>query len=420
MLKRGLHITILISLVGVLGLLVHCSRKSAGEQPEANVSIIEHVRKDTMDAYGIPVDQYEVVHASIKNNQFLADILLKYKLSYPEIDKLVKASKDVFDPRRIVPGKHYSVYCRKDENGKAAFFIYEPNELEYIVFDLRDSVRVYLNEKEIEYREQWAEGTIETSLYETFQGIGVTPVVAMELSDIYAWTIDFYRIQKGDAFKVHYTEKIIEGETVGVGEILACEFVHSGEHLFAFRFAQDSVVSYFDEKGNSLRKAFLKAPLKFSRISSGYSRKRFHPVQKRWKAHLGTDYAAPTGTPIMAVGDGKVTAVARGKYNGRYVKIRHNGTYTTQYLHMSRFAKGMKRGKFVRQGDIIGYVGSTGLATGPHVCFRFWKNGKQVDHRREKLPPSTPVKKEFRKAFFEHVSAYAKDFNRLIEREIEV
>lgn len=355
-------------------------------------------------AFGIPTEEYTIHTGEIRSNQFLADVLLKYKMSYPEIDALVRASGDVFDARRIVPGDQYTVLCKRDSTGKPAYFIYEPNELEYIVFDLRDSVRVYKEERPVTEELKWAEGVIESSLYESFQKIGVSPVLALKLSDLYAWSIDFYRIQKGDRFRVQYTERQVDGEAIGIGDVKACVFVHSDERFYAFEHDLDSIWDFYDEQGNSLRKAFLKAPLKFSRISSGYSNRRFHPVQKRWKAHRGTDYAAPKGTPILAVGDGKVIERKYGKYNGRYVKIRHNGTYTTQYLHMSAFAKNVNVGSYVRQGEVIGYVGSTGLATGPHVCFRFWKNGKQVDHRKEKLPPSKPIPAEHLENYLKNIA----------------
>jgi murein DD-endopeptidase MepM/ murein hydrolase activator NlpD len=221
----------------------------------------------------------------------------------------------------------------------------------------------------------------------------------LSLADVYAWTIDFYHLQKGDAFKVIYTERLVEGKFVGIDRIIAAEFTHRKSPLRAYLFESDGTDDYYDDEGNSLRKAFLRAPVKFSRISSRYSKKRFHPVQKRYKAHLGTDYAAPTGTPILATGDGVVIAATYTKSNGNYIKIRHNGTYTTQYLHMSK--RKSKLGDRVKQGDVIGYVGSTGLATGPHVCYRFWKNGKQVNPYKQKLPPSKPVIPENMDAFMQ-------------------
>jgi murein DD-endopeptidase MepM/ murein hydrolase activator NlpD len=223
--------------------------------------------------------------------------------------------------------------------------------------------------------------------------------VPLKLSEIYAWAVDFYRIQKGDMFKVIYEEKLVEDEVIGMGRVIAAYFQHYGDDYYAVYFEQGNAADYFDENAKSLRRAFLKAPLKYSRISSRFSMKRFHPVQKRYKPHLGTDYAAPRGTPIMATGDGKVVKSGYTKGNGNYVKIRHNSVYSTQYLHMQKIKSGIKRGVRVRQGEVIGYVGSTGLATGPHVCYRFWKNGSQVDALKIKVPPSLPVDKKYIEAY---------------------
>lgn len=356
--------------------------------------------------FGIRVDTLESHKAEFKPNQFLADVLLPHHVSYPEIDRLVKKAKDTFDVRRLAAGKRYTILTSKDSAQKAHYFIYEPSPTNYVVFDLRDTMRIFRGEREVEVRQATAAGVIESSLYESLVAGNTSPALAMELANMYAWSVDFYRIQKGDRFKVIYEQRFVEDEFVGVGSIQAAVFQHSGEDFYGFYYEQDSIGDYFDDKGNSLRKAFLQAPLKYSRISSGYTKRRFHPVQKRYKSHLGTDYAAPKGTPIMAVGDGKVIQSGYGKYNGNYVKIRHNSTYTTQYLHMSKIASGMKSGKMVRQGDVIGYVGSTGLATGPHVCFRFWKNGKQVNHRAEKLPASKPIKAEHKDAYLKWLEGW--------------
>ncbi len=281
---------------------------------------------------------------------------------------------------------------------KAKYFVYQPNLVDYVVFEIGDTaVSARKGAKDVTIREKTASGTINSSLYQTLTDANVSPKLAVELSNIYAWTIDFYRIQKGDKFKVVYEERVVDGEAIGIGKIKAGIFTHWKEDYYAFSFSQNKQEDYFDEKGNSLRKAFLKAPLKFSRISSRYTLNRYHPVQKRNKPHYGTDYAAPKGTPIMAVGDGVIIASSYSKYNGNFVKVKHNGTYTTQYLHMNK--RNCKVGQRVRQGDIIGYVGSTGLATGPHVCFRFWKNGKQVDHLKEKFPPSLPIDKKYKEEY---------------------
>lgn len=353
--------------------------------------------------FGFNLDSFMVYQGQIGRNQFLADILLPHHVSYPEIEKVAAAAKKVFDVRSINEGKRYTLLCNRDSLEKAAYFIYQPDLVNYVVYELCDSMRVYTGRKTVETRERTFEGEINSSLYVTLQEGGAPTELALQLASLYAWTIDFYRIQKGDKVKIVYEENYVGDERAGLGNIIAANFKHNDHEFYAFRFAQDSIPDFFDEAGNSLRKAFLKMPLKYGRLTSGYTKRRFHPVQKRFKAHLGTDYAAPTGTPILAVGDGVVIESTFKKYNGHYVKIRHNSTYTTQYLHMSK--RHVKVGEYVRQGQTIGLVGSTGLATGPHVCFRFWKNGEQVDHRREEFPPSEPILPEHQQRFQQHIDS---------------
>lgn len=364
------------------------------------------VAEECNEEFGIDLHGFHVEKGKIQPNQFLADILLPYNIAYQKIAQLAEKSRKVFDTRKLHAGKNYTLICSGDSQLQAQFFIYEVSAIDYVVYDLRDTMHVYQGSRPVQVEEHEASGVIRSSLYQTLMDQDLSPALAMELADIYAWSIDFYRIQEGDYFKLIYTVKKVGGEVVGVDEIKAALFNHFGEPFYAFAFAQGEDEDYFDEKGNSLRKAFLQAPLKFSRITSGYTNRRFHPVQKRWKAHLGTDYAAPTGTPIMTIGDGVVVEAQYKKFNGNYVKIKHNGTYTTQYLHMSKIASGIRPGTRVKQGQTIGYVGSTGLATGPHVCFRFWKNGTQIDHRKEKIPPSEPVKPEYAETYEDHLEVW--------------
>jgi murein DD-endopeptidase MepM/ murein hydrolase activator NlpD len=339
--------------------------------------------------FGLNLDSFIVHKNEIKPNEFLANILLTHHVPYGEIDRLAKASSTVFDVKRIAAGNNYTILCKKDSIEKAQYFIYERNAIDYIVYDISDSLVISEGKRKVTTITTTASGTIQSSLSQTLDAAGVSSVLAIEMADVFAWTIDFYRIQKGDWFKVVYEEKFVEGQSIGIGKVIAANFNHYNKDFFACRFIQDSIPDYFDIEANSLRRAFLKSPLKFGRLTSGFTMRRFHPVQKRNKPHLGTDYAAPTGTPIMSTGDGVVIASAYSRYNGNYVKIKHNSTYTTQYLHMSkRFAK---VGQHVSQSDIIGNVGSTGLATGPHVCYRFWKNGSQTNHLKEDFPPSEPV-----------------------------
>lgn len=382
-----------ISICSVFFALQSCEPKPKNEK--IIVSTIDTVAAPTL-LFDIEIDSLEVVQSQVQKNEFLANILLPYNINYGIIDQLAKKSRAIFDVRKIAVGKNYTLLLSKDSIRRAQYFIYQPNAIEYVVYDLRDTISIEKKRKEITIQQREAGGVINSSLYVTLQEADVSPYLAVKLSDIFAWSIDFYRIQKGDWFKVIYEEKFVDGESIGIGTIKATEFNHFDRSYYAFYFKEDSTGrgEYYDEEANSLRKAFLKSPLKFSRLSSRYTMKRFHPVQKRWKAHLGTDYAAPRGTPILATGDGVVIKSGYNRGNGKFVKIKHNSAYSTQYLHMNE--RNAKVGQFVKQGDVIGYVGSTGLATGPHVCYRFWKNGKQVDHLREDFPSAEPIKDSYK------------------------
>ncbi len=387
--KKGKVGVISIIIIGVVASIVYYAWPEKIVNHTHKTAITDTIPEPTIK-YGINVDSFKVHQKKIEHNEFLANILLRYNIPYSKIDELAKTSKSIFDVRKIAANHKYTVLCEKDSTKKAAYFIYEINAIDYVVYDLRDTLKIYKAEKEVTTKIKEASGIINSSLYQTLADADINPVLAIEMADVFAWTIDFYRIQKGDWFKVIYKERFVDGKSIGSGKIIAANFNHYNKDFFACYFVQDSVGDFFDAEANSLRRAFLKSPLKFGRLTSGFTMKRFHPVQKRNKPHLGTDYAAPTGTPIMATGDGIVIASAFSQFNGNYVKIQHNSTYTTQYLHMSK--RNAKVGQYVIQGDVIGYVGSTGLATGPHVCYRFWKNGSQTNHLSEDFPPSEPVK----------------------------
>lgn len=375
--------------------------------------LIPDIDTEPSELFGLKTDSFEIVHGVIEKNQFLADILLKYHVPYPLIHEIAMESKKVFDVRKLERGKPFTIFCAKDSTERALYFIYQPNDIDFVVYDFKDDkVRISLQQKPVEITERQIEGEIKSSLYESLQKGDHPVMLAFEMAEIFAWTIDFYRLQKGDYYKVIFDEKMVDGKAIGIDRIKAILFVHEGRDNYAYYFEQENTGSdYFDEAAESLRRAFLKSPLKFSRLTSGYTQKRFHPVQKRWKAHLGTDYAAPSGTPILTTGDGKVIEAGYKKYNGNYVKIRHNSTYMTQYLHMSKIKEGIKSGTYVKQGDVIGYVGSTGLATGPHVCYRFWKHGSQVNHLKEEFPPSEPVRKENLEKYFEYILPFQTRLN---------
>lgn len=349
--------------------------------------------------YGIATDSLEIVEGEVERGEVLSQILAQYNIDPTTVHNLAQKAKDVFNVRRIAAGRNYMILHARDSAQTARYFIYEPNQVEYVIYDLRDSLAVTLEKRKVEVLERTIAGEINSSLYVSMVEAGGSPQLVNSFADIFAWRLDLNRLQPGDSFKLIYEEKVVNGETIGFGELKSAVFEHEGEEIYAISFDEGNGLNYYDQKGQSLKRAFLKEPLEYSRISSRFSKRRFHPVQKRYKAHLGTDFAAPRGTPIRTVGDGVVVAAHYTRGNGYFVKVRHNDTYTTQYLHMSKFAKGVRKGARVKMGQTIGYVGSTGLATGPHLCYRFWKNGRQVDALRVKLPAANPVAKKNKDKF---------------------
>ncbi|WP_370088552.1 peptidoglycan DD-metalloendopeptidase family protein [Ekhidna sp.] len=341
--------------------------------------------------YGYPVDSFDIVEGRVKWSQNLSEILSAFNISYQDLHTLAQRSKDIYDVRKLKAGANYSIIHSRDSLKTARQFIFEPNPTEYVVYNLADSIYVNVQKKPIKVTERTLAAEINSSLYNAILDQGASPMLVNQLVDVFAWQVDFFRIAKGDKFKLIFEEETVDGEIVGIKSIKGAYFEHWGKPYYAIPYQTPEKLDFFDEEGNSLRKTLLRAPLNYSRISSRFSLRRFHPVQKRYKAHLGTDYAAPTGTPIRTVGDGVVLEARYHGGNGNYVKIKHNSNYTTQYLHMSRIAKGIRPGTTVKQGQTIGYVGSTGLANGPHLCFRFWKNGRQVDALKVDLPSSSGI-----------------------------
>lgn len=361
-------------------------------------AVVAPIVKEPTVLYGMVVDNKVVIEDKIRRNQHLGEILQQYNVSSTLLHKITTLSKDIFDVRKIAADKKYTLICTEDSLKTAKAFVYEPNAIDYVVFNFEDStVNVY--QKEVVTVEKTITGVINSNLSETIEEMGISHELTNRFVDIFGWQVDFQRLQKGDKFKLIFEENQVEGQAVGIKQIKGIYFEHFGSPLYAIPFDQGEGLSFFDANGKSMRKALLRYPIEFTRISSRYTMNRFHPVRKIWRAHLGTDFAAPTGTPIRSVGDGIVEEAQYKSNNGNYVKIRHNGTYTTQYLHMSKIASGVRAGTRVSQGQTIGYVGSTGLATGPHLCYRFWKNGVQVDALKVELPPTEPVKKENLEAF---------------------
>lgn len=349
--------------------------------------------------YNINLDSFDYVTQKIKWGQSFSDILSRNGVSNQTIYNATNAAKKIFNLKRIKKGNNYTLFFKKGTK-QLSYFVYESSKYNFLICELHPNVSFKKVDKKITYLERQISGTISSSLYVSFADNGYPIDLVNLMVDVFAWQIDFFRINPGDSYNIIYTEEIIDNEVVGIKNIKAARLSHDNKPYFAFAYDQGLGNDFFDEEGKSLRKTFLRAPLNFYRISSKYQKKRFHPVLKRYKDHLGTDYAAPRGTPILTVADGKITEASYGRNNGYFVKVKHNNIFTTQYLHMSKFAKGIKPGKHVKQGEVIGYVGSTGLATGPHVCFRFWRNGKQVDpYKQNDLPEGDPVLPNHRNAF---------------------
>ena len=369
--------------------------------------------------YGFDFNQYTAKQLKIKRGDTFGAILERNGIDYPQVYEILQSVKGDVNVRKLQIGKPYTLLYDKDSINTPKAFIYHPDALGYSVIRLRDSIYGKQVSKPIKTVELEATGVIESSLYETMQNSGYNNMLTYFMADVYAWTIDFTRLDKGDRFKVIYTEKFVDDSiSVGIEKIKAAYFEHRGKGLYAYEFETDSIkgiVDYFDDKAKNLRRAFLKAPVKFSRISSRYNLKRRIAYYGRVKPHKGTDYAAAVGTPIMATANGRVTKASYTRGNGNYVKIKHNNTYSTQYLHMKR--RKVKVGQYVKQGDVIGWVGMTGNTSGPHVCYRFWKNGRQVDPFKQKLPEAKPISSKLKKRYFAHIKETEKQLNCLDFKE---
>ena len=348
------------------------------------------------DKYGIDSTRYTQEIRTVQRGETLASILHTYDIASQFVSQATEKIQPYFNPRHLQAGDALHIY-RNTHQEAMQMMVYRPKPEQFVVFDLRDSVSVYDGTLPKTVTRRTIQATITSSLYHTLEAHRTSTLLASELEKVFAWQVDFYHIQPNAQFAVLYDEHKIEDTTVDF-EIVAARFYDAGQSYYAFHFEQDDLAGYYDYEGNTLKRPFLRSPVEFARITSGFG-SRFHPILKRRKPHFGTDYAAPAGTPIRATADGTVEVASYTKGNGYYVKLKHIQNYKTAYLHMSRFAEGIGRGTRVQQGDVIGYVGSTGLATGPHVCYRFWKNNKPVDPLKLDLPPSDPLPDEYLPAF---------------------
>jgi len=371
------------------------------EIPEIPVIIKEKIVKQ----FGYTLNDFHVLKDTVVSGDSFGSILEKNNLYYPQIYNIVQKAKQVYDVRKINIGKPYTILFSKDSLKTPELFIYQPNLIDYVLVSLTDSLWAEKKSKAVKLREFEAQGVITSSLSEAMEKEKLSPLLSNELSEIYAWTIDFFRLEKGDNFKVIYTGKFVDDSIyVGLNRIHSAYFEHRGNPFYAIEFETDpkrNIIEYFDENGKNLRRAFLRAPVQFSRISSRYNLKRKIAYYGRIRPHLGTDFAAPTGTKIRSTASGTVIKSSYTRGNGNYVTVKHNATYSTQYLHMKK--RGVKVGQFVKQGDYIGLVGMTGNTSGPHVCYRFWKNGKQVDPLRQKLPEAKPISKGLKEKYLTYM-----------------
>ncbi len=364
----------------------------------------ENISEDLQIVYTPPVINYEYdsimvdsfisESGLIKRNQPLSSLLSEYGISAKRIHELSQKSDGIFDLRRVRYGNPYKLFFSSDTLNELKYFVYEHSPLDYFAVNFGDSINLWMGKKKVDTIQSLFNGSIETSLWNLMIDKKTNPMLAVELSEIYAWSIDFFGLQIGDSIRVIYDEYFVDSLSVGIGEIRGGFFRHMNSDFWAIPFVQDSIMDYYDDEGKSLRKAFLKAPLRFSRISSRFSHSRLHPILKIRRPHHGVDYAAPTGTPVVAIGDGVVVKKSYSRGAGNMVRIKHNSVYSTAYLHLSRYGKGIQTGAYVKQGDVIGYVGSTGLSTGPHLDFRFYKNNSAIDPLKVEAPPVDPVREE--------------------------
>jgi murein DD-endopeptidase MepM/ murein hydrolase activator NlpD len=388
----------------VLTSILSCSNFDGSPEIKSKVKIVKTIAENS--DFGFNYSEFNVMQDTVKRGDTFGTIISKQNIGNRKVFEIVKSVRDTFNVRYIRPNRAYTMLRSKDKTNKIQVFVYQPDALNYYVIDFRDTTVVaHKKKRPITIRRRTIGGVIKGSLSETLGNAGVGAALASRITKIYSWSIDFFKLKKGDRYAIIFTERFINDSIYnGVEKMEASFFEYKGKIIYAFPYIQNPAsgqVGYYDEDGKTLKNFFLKTPIKFSRLTSRFSMSRYHPVQHRWKAHKGTDYAAPRGTAISTTASGTIERTGYTAGNGNYVKVKHNKTYSTQYLHMSKIL--VRRGQHVNQGDVIGRVGSTGLATGPHVCYRFWKNGRQVDALKLKLPSGEPMKSANRALFLKTV-----------------
>lgn len=388
-------VVILSGIIASVTLSSFNTDNSTNNSESAEAEIIQDINK-----FGFDTKEYHFDDYRIEQNMYLSDVLLYEGIDFKKIVQLETNSKDIFSLRNFNAGKEFTL-IRNDECESPICMVYEPDRYTYVQYFFNEKATIQKINKPIETCLETTSGIIEGSLWDAMISRNLSPSLIDKMEDALSSSVDFYHTQKGDKFYLLYEEIYVEGKKVGVGDVLGASYEDSRGKHYAVYYENERYGGHYDLEGHPTKSQFLRAPVKYSRISSRFSYSRFHPIKKRRIPHLGTDYAAAHGTPIFAVADGFVQKAAFTRNNGKYVKIKHDKTYQSQYLHMSGFAKGIKSGTKVKQGQVIGYVGKTGLATGNHVCFRFWKNGKQINHLRENFPPADPLPADELPQFFD-------------------
>ncbi|MFH0735692.1 MAG: peptidoglycan DD-metalloendopeptidase family protein [bacterium] len=389
MIKNAKIVFIVLSLF----LLYNCT-----DSKKENIGTVKKQIKPDNE-YLLNVNNLTENRRTVKPGENLTDLFGPFEIKYNKVVELADEINKVYSVKKFNFGKEYVIYTDNDSSNIPIYFVYEIDNKNYIVADLRNNMKVWLGKKEVTIVEHAVSGLIDYSLFTTINNLDLSDNLAFKLSEIFGWQIDFYAIQDGDYFSVVFEEEYVNGEFLSVGKILSAYFSHNKKDYYGFAFDVDDGTEYYDLDGNSLRRAFLKAPLKFSRISSKFTKSRFHPVLKIYRPHTGIDYAAAVGTPVQAVGDGVILSAEYNRGSGNYVRIKHNGTYASGYMHLSRYGTGIRKGTRVRQGDVIGYVGSTGLSTGPHLDFRFWINNQPANYLTLDFPSSNPIDKKYKTEF---------------------
>ena len=399
---KAFRVSAFAALLTMAAHLTGCSGKTDKQTDSAVAGTTQdkEADKEVQLKYGLPIEQFEVKYDTIRKKQTISDLLYRFGFNANQIHKLTQCPDSIFNVRKIRPGQACALLCEKDSSRTPRYFIYEESPKSYITFDLANDYSATRMRKPIEWREGEVAGTVKSSLWVAMEESGASPLLAVEMSHIFGWSIDFFGIQEGDEFRIIYAQEYVENSPLNNYKIIAASFCASKNLVYAIPFEQDGEALFFNTDGNSLEGAFLKAPLDYYRISSKFSNSRMHPVLKRRRAHHGVDYAAPKGTPVYAIGSGKVIKKAyQANGAGYYLKIRHNSTYTTSYMHLSGYAKGLKEGDYVKQKQVIGYVGSTGLSTGPHLDFRVYENGTPINPLTIKSQPKMPISEANKETF---------------------